>query len=98
MTLPFSWPPPAVEEEIVATEAQVDRAVAHKLVVLAGRIRAVEELTVAETVSTRLLVTAARLMAHGMPPRRACAVGIVQAMGDDAATSAALQDLADLAF
>ena len=98
VTLPFSWPPPAVEEEIVATEAQVDRAVAHKLVVLAGRIRAVEELTVAETVSTRLLVTAARLMAHGMPPRRACAVGIVQAMGDDAATSAALQDLADLAF
>lgn len=98
VTLPFGWPPPEVEAEIVARECGVEAAVAKRLVGLAVKIRALQEVTLAETVSTRLLVNAARLMASGMLPRRACAVGIVQAMTDDPATALALQDLADLAF
>jgi nitric oxide reductase NorQ protein len=42
--------------------------VAKRLVALAGKIRKLEELGLAETVSTRLLVNAGKLCAAGVPP------------------------------
>ena len=48
--------------------------------------------------SSRLLVNAGKLIGHGVPPRRACAVAVVTPLSDDADTQRALQDLVDLAL
>jgi len=64
----------------------------------ANKVRGMEELQLAETVSTRLLVTAAKLIASGVAPRAACNAAVVQPITDDAAQLEALQDLANLMF
>jgi nitric oxide reductase NorQ protein len=98
VALAFDYPAPEVEAEIVATESGVDATRARKLVALAGKILNLEELGLAETVSTRLLVAAGNLMHRGVPPRLACGASIVEPLTDDRQTAAALQDLADLSF
>jgi nitric oxide reductase NorQ protein len=98
VALDFRYPPPEVEAEVVVTESGVETGVARRLVSYAGRVRALEELALAETVSTRLLVTAAQLVAAGLPPRQACQVAIVQPLTDDETAARTLQDLADLLF
>ncbi|MBK9035735.1 MAG: CbbQ/NirQ/NorQ/GpvN family protein [Myxococcales bacterium] len=94
----FGYPAAEVEAEIVEAEAQLEPAVARRLVALAGKIRTLEELGLAETVSTRLLINAGRLIGAGVPPRRACAVAVVAPLSDDVETQHALQDLVDLAL
>ena len=94
----FGYPTPEIEVEIVATETGIDNAMARRLVALAGKIRKLDELGLAETVSTRLLVNAGKLIRAGVPPRRACAVAVQAPLSDDADTTRALQDLVDLAL
>jgi nitric oxide reductase NorQ protein len=98
VAIAMSYPAAAVEAEIVEKEAKVDASTAKRLVALAGKIRSLHEADLAETVSTRLLVSAARLVRAGVPPRAACRVAIVEPLTDDASTIRALGDLADLAF
>jgi nitric oxide reductase NorQ protein len=69
-----------------------------RLVEFANKVRGMEELQLAETVSTRLLVTAAKLIASGVAPRVACNAAVVQPITDDHAQLEALQDLANLMF
>lgn len=94
----FDYPTADIEAEIVATEAAIEPAVARRLVAIAGKIRKLDELGLAETVSTRLLIAAGKLIVAGLPPRRACAAAIVAPLSDDGETQAALQDLIDLAL
>jgi nitric oxide reductase NorQ protein len=47
-------------------------------------------------VSTRLLIYAAQLMVSGIAPRRACAVAIAQAIGDDADMQQAVNHIVDV--
>lgn len=98
VSLLFGYPAPEVEAEIVCAESGVDAASARRLVALAAKIRGLEELGLAETVSTRLLVGAGVLIRRGLPPRLACNVAVVQPLTDDPVTAVALQDLADLIF
>jgi nitric oxide reductase NorQ protein len=98
VALRFDYPAAEVEAEIVATEAAVDAATARRLVAVAGKIRKLEELGLAETVSTRLLIAAGKLIGAGVPPRRACAAALVGPLSDDVETQRALQDLIDLAL
>ncbi len=98
VSLAFDWPTPAVEAEIVATETGVDPASARRLVAFAGKVRALQELGLRETVSTRLLVAAAALIVGGLPARAACEVAIVHALTDDRDVAAALADVVALAF
>lgn len=92
----FSYAPSAVEAEIVAAESRVEASSAKALVAFANRVRKLEELGLAATVSTRLLVNAASLIRSGLSPRAACDVAIVQPLTDDQDTTAALRDLAAL--
>ncbi|HNN53872.1 MAG TPA: CbbQ/NirQ/NorQ/GpvN family protein [Pseudomonadota bacterium] len=96
VSLSFGYPDKATESEIVVRETTVDASTASKLVNLAHKIRAMQELGMTEAVSTRLLVSAARLIVSGLPPRQACDVAIVQPLTDDADTMTALRDLAAL--
>ena len=96
IAIPMDYPTQDVEADILAAEAGVDPAMARKLSGLAARVRALDELGLAEAVSTRLLIMAGRLIVAGTPPRLACQAAIVQPLTDDVATARALQDLADL--
>lgn len=70
LAVSFDYPQPAIEAEIVEREAQIDAATARRLVDVGGRVRKLEELGLAENVSTRLLVYAAKLIRAGASPRR----------------------------
>jgi nitric oxide reductase NorQ protein len=98
VSLAFDYPSEALEAEIIASETGIEAAMAKKLVSLARKVRALEELGLRETVSTRLLVSAAHLIRHGLPARIAAGVAIVQPLSDEPVTTRALQNLADLAF
>jgi len=94
----FSYPEAKIETEIVAHEGNLDNGMPKRLVEFAHKVRGMEELQLAETVSTRLLVTAAKLIASGVAPRVACNAAVVQPITDDHAQLEALQDLANLMF
>jgi len=98
VALTFDYPEPSVEAEIVAVEGGCDPGTARRLVDLARRIRAADELALPETASTRLLVNAAHLIARGLPPRRAGIAAVVEPLSDDPEVRAALADLVALAF
>jgi nitric oxide reductase NorQ protein len=96
VALEFDFPPPEHEIEIVAHESGVERAMAHTLVALAGRIRGLHDRGLGEVPSTRLLVATARLIANGISPRNACYAGLISPLSDDPALVAAMRDLANL--
>jgi nitric oxide reductase NorQ protein len=98
VALEFDFPPPEREAAIVAHESGVDRATAHALVGLAGRLRNLRDRGLAEVPSTRLLVATARLIAGGIAPKQACRVGVLAPLSDDADLAAAMRDLLDVAM
>jgi len=98
VALEFDFPPSEREIEIVRHESAVDRATAHQLVSLGGRLRNLRDRGLAEVPSTRLLVAAARLITGGIDAKTACRVGLVAPLSDDADLVAAMHDLVDLTF
>ncbi len=96
VALAFDYPETKVEVEILTNEAGIDNDLAKKLVNIASKIRNLTELGLTETVSTRLLVDAAKLIHTGLPKRLAVHVAIVEPLTDDLETVAALKDLTDL--
>jgi nitric oxide reductase NorQ protein len=98
ISLAFSYPPFELEVEILENESKLKQKDAIKLVKLAEKIRKLDELGLTETVSTRLLVSTAKLINSGLDPRLACEVGIIQTLTDDRETIMALKDLTALSF
>ena len=94
----FDYPDADAEAEIVAHEGAVDAKIAKRIVAFGRKVRALDELGLAETASTRLLIGAAKLVTAGLSPRRACAVGVIEPLTDDPDLIEALTDLASLAF
>lgn len=88
----FPYPKPSVEEKIIVGETGISDPIAKKLVQFAGLVRNKQELGLAETVSTRLLVSCAKLMTKGLPSRLAGRTAIILPLSDDIDTVAALQD------
>jgi nitric oxide reductase NorQ protein len=93
VALSFGYPAPQVEQRIVEGEADAPSELAMKLVQLAQALRRLTDHDLEETVSTRLLVMAARLVRAGLPLAAACQAAIVDALTDDAETAAALTEL-----
>ena len=83
VALTFGYPAPEVERGIVVAEAGVEPALAERLVKLAQALRRLTDHDLEETVSTRLLVMAARLVASGLPLAVACRAAIVDALTDN---------------
>ncbi|NVK53148.1 MAG: CbbQ/NirQ/NorQ/GpvN family protein [Flavobacteriaceae bacterium] len=92
----FDYPDAKVETEILVNETTIDIAEAKKLVNIANKIRNLTELGLTETVSTRLLVDAAKLISSGLPKRLSVHVAIVEPLTDDLEVITALKDLSDL--
>ena len=93
VTLEFDFPAPAAEAEIVQHESGVKPATARALVELARRVRRLKEQGLSEGPGTRLLVSAARLIADGIPPLDACQSAIVGPLTDDPDLLTAIGDL-----
>lgn len=96
VALSFAYPEPSVETDILIQETQIEKSIAKTLVSIGTKIRNLTELGLTETVSTRLLVDAAKLVRSGLPKRLACHVAIVEPLTDDEQTTTALKDLVDL--
>ena len=92
----FDYPDPKFEAEILVNETEIDLGLAKKLVNIAVKIRYLTELGLTETVSTRLLVDAAKLIHTGLPKRIAVHAAVVEPLTDDIETINALKDLCDL--
>ena len=98
VALSFEFPRPEVECEVVRHEGGVDAELAWRLVRLGGQLRQLGGHDLDEGASTRLLVYAARLMASGMPARRACEVALAEPLSDEPDTLAALRAVIDTQF
>ncbi len=96
VAISFDYPDPKFEAEILVNETEIDLDLAKKLVNIAVKIRNLTELGLAETVSTRLLVDAAKLIHSGLPKRLAVHAAVVEPLTDDIETVHALKDLCDL--
>jgi nitric oxide reductase NorQ protein len=96
VALEFTVPPPEREVAIVVHEGGVSGRQAADLVALAGRLRALRDRGLHEVPSTRLLVSAARLIASGVAPREACRVAIAAPLTDDPDLLAAAHDVISL--
>lgn len=96
IALSFNYPNPKDEVEILVNETQLEISMAKKLVNIANKIRNLTELGLTETVSTRLLVDAAKLIHSGLPKRLAVRVAVVEPLTDDLEITESLADLCDL--
>jgi len=92
----FDYPEAKIEAEILVNETEVELSIAKKLVNIATKIRNLTELGLTETVSTRLLVDAAKLIHSGLPKRLSVHVAVVEPLSDDLEVVQALKDLCDL--
>lgn len=96
IAISFAYPEAKIEAAILVNETGIDESIAKKLVNIATKIRNLTELGLAETVSTRLLVDAAKLIHSGLPKRLAVEVAVVEPLTDDLEVIEALKDLCNL--
>jgi nitric oxide reductase NorQ protein len=95
VSLDFDFPAKSIEAQIVAHESGVKQSVAASLVEVAHRVRRLRDQGLAEGPGTRLLVSAGRLIAEGIPQSRACQVAIAAALTDDPDLLSAIGDIID---
>jgi nitric oxide reductase NorQ protein len=98
MSIEFDYPPQALEQRIIEKESAIGAAFAAPLAQLGAEVRRLDQQNLLEGPSTRLLVYAARLIAQGVAPQRACEVAIVQAMTDDALLAAGVRQVVNAIF
>lgn len=98
VALEFAFPPLETETAIVQKEGAATRAVAHALVTLGRRLRELQDRGLAEVPSTRLLISAARLIGGGVPVREACHCAIIAPLSDDPTLAGAMRDLVEATF
>jgi nitric oxide reductase NorQ protein len=96
VAMSFTYPIEKIEIEIVINETGIDKPIAKQLVNIANKVRNLTELGLTETVSTRLLVDAAKLIKSGLPKRLSVEVAIVEPLTDDIEIVGALRDLCNL--
>jgi len=94
----FDYPTEPDEITIVSTESGCDDSTAKKLVAIGKKIRQLTELSLMESVSTRLLIAAAKLIKSGIPPRLACISAIAEPLTDEEEASAALKQLIEISI
>lgn len=98
LAMHFGYPPEDMETRIVAAEGGVSEGVAKSLVKIGRKIRSLKELSLMESASTRLLVSAGKLIARGVPSRLACHTAIAEPLTDDVEALAALRQVIDLSI
>jgi nitric oxide reductase NorQ protein len=95
VSIDLGFPPPEVEEEIVAHEAGIGRGLAAELVRLAQAIRRLDTAGLREVASTRVLIAAGELVADGLGPREAARAAVAGPLSDDANVIDGLVEMID---
>jgi nitric oxide reductase NorQ protein len=98
ISIEFDYPPRERETEIIVHEAGCDTATANDLAKLGEKVRNLKEHGLGEGVSTRLLIYAGRLIAKGIPPRRACQVGVTWSLTDDLEVQRSIEEVVTSIF
>ena len=80
----FTYPAPELEAAIVAREAAIGAAPAHRLVQIGQQSRRLRGQGLNEGASTRMLIHAGQLLAAGVPLRDAVRAAVVLPLTDDA--------------
>jgi nitric oxide reductase NorQ protein len=96
VAIELGFPPPDVEEKIVAHEAGIAHDGAAELVRLGQAIRRLEIAGLREVASTRVLIAAARLVAEGLSAREAARAAIAGPLTDDASVTSGLVKMIEL--
>jgi len=96
VSLDFDYPGVDVEATIIAHEGGAGDELAQRLALIGQKTRHLREHGFYEGVSTRLLVYAARLVAGGIDPRRACDVAVARAVSDDVDVQQAVAEIVDV--
>ena len=86
------------EVQVVTHEGGVPEPLARKLVTIATGVRRLREEGLTEGPGTRVVVSAARLIARGVAPRDACRATFALPLTEDADLLAAIDDLVDAAL
>jgi MoxR-like ATPase len=94
VTLPMSYLPPDREARVLVAEAGIDPSVAERLVKCATAIRGADDVLHFEPPSTRVLVTAAKMVAVGATEMDAAEVCILAPLCSDGALTDGLRELA----
>jgi nitric oxide reductase NorQ protein len=98
ISLEFTHPRKELESKIIAHESGVSDEIAQDLAKLGEKVRNLREHGLSEGVSTRLLVYTGKMIQKGIPPRRACQVGVVWALTDDADVQRSIEEVASSIF
>jgi nitric oxide reductase NorQ protein len=96
IAIEFGFPAADVEQKIVAHEAGIDHDNAAALVRLGQAIRRLETVGLREVASTRVLISAGRLIAEGLSPREAAHAAIAGPLTDDSTVTHGLVEMIDV--
>jgi nitric oxide reductase NorQ protein len=98
VAIEIDFPPQEIEEKVVAHEAGVDQEMASQLVRLGHAIRRLENVGLREVASTRVLISAGRLVREGLPLAVAAKAAVTGPLTDDPVVTAGLSELIDAYF
>jgi len=98
VTIAMHYLPPDREAELLVEEAGIDLSVARRLVKCAASIRSADDVLHFEPPSTRVLVTAGKLIAAGASEMEAAEVCVLAPLSSDGATTDGLRELAAAAL
>lgn len=98
LAIEFDYPKEAAEIRIVTAESGIDETTASKIVHIGTKIRQLTGLSLMESVSTRLLIAAAKLIHAGTPPRLACITAIAQPLSDEPEAVAAMRQVIEISI
>jgi nitric oxide reductase NorQ protein len=98
ISIEFTHPRKELESKIIAHESGVSEEIAQDLAKLGEKVRNLREHGLSEGVSTRLLVYTGKLIHQGIPPRRACQVGVVWALTDDVEVQRSIEEVVSSIF
>jgi nitric oxide reductase NorQ protein len=95
VAIDLDFPPPDVEEKVVAHEANANPDLAAHLVRLGQAIRRLDNAGLREVASTRVLISAGKLVAEGVGLRDAARAAVTGPLTDDGLLAIGLNELVD---
>ncbi|MBF8299062.1 MAG: CbbQ/NirQ/NorQ/GpvN family protein [Dehalococcoidia bacterium] len=98
VSLEFDYPPRDIESKVIEHEGGVSAEVATDLAKLGEKVRHLKDHGLQEGASTRLLIYAAKLIAEGIEPRRACETAVVWALTDDHEVQRSIEEVVSRIF
>src|SRR6266568_4626915 len=93
VAMEFDYPGVEAETEIVAKEGSIDTETAADLVRIGQKVRNLRGHGLEEGVSTRLLIYAAQLISHGIPPATAAQTAMCSPITDDRDLQSSIREI-----